>query len=140
MTTITTPHSLAALREEFRALEGTAWLNCQGVGPGARSVVRAVSDALSLWTAGRFDWLAWEESAEVARSLLAERLGLSSDRVAIVSSLAEAATTVASGFEWRRLAPAGRRVIVVGAGVRDPAGRFPRWRDFVDGRGRRACE
>jgi selenocysteine lyase/cysteine desulfurase len=85
----------AAFRAHFPALPRYAWLNTQGVPPGAKPVLAAVRAAMDAWTDGSFDWTAWEADAERARAICTRWLGAAPGSVAVVATLADAAATVA---------------------------------------------
>lgn len=108
--------TLADFRDEVSALGDSTWLNCQGVAPGARSVVDALCSAASLWRDGRFDWMAWDSDAEAARTLICAQLRRPPEQVALVSNLAEAAATVAHSIANGAPMWSGRRTVLVGAG------------------------
>jgi selenocysteine lyase/cysteine desulfurase len=87
--------ALAAFRAQFPALARVTWLSTAGVAPGARAVLDAVARAQREWETGTFDWRAWEDDADVARRRFAARIGATSESIALVSTLADAAATVA---------------------------------------------
>ncbi|WP_409464341.1 aminotransferase class V-fold PLP-dependent enzyme [Amycolatopsis sp. GA6-003] len=90
-----TPDEFRAL---FPALADQVWLDTPGAPPGAAPVVAALREALDGWSSGTFDWLEWDGASARARTLFADCLGVSSATVAAVSSLAEAAATVANSL------------------------------------------
>jgi selenocysteine lyase/cysteine desulfurase len=95
------------LRPLFPALERVVYLNTPTASPGAVPVLDAVRRAEAQWEAGEFSWQGWESEAEATRARFAELIGGEGDQVALVSSVAEAAATVATS-----LSPGG---VVVGA-------------------------
>jgi selenocysteine lyase/cysteine desulfurase len=95
------------LRSFFPALSGVTYLNNPTSAPGAEPVLEAVRRAEDAWAGGRFDWQAWEADAEATRSLYARLVGGRPEEIALVSSFAEAAASVAASL------PPGR--VVVGA-------------------------
>ena len=99
--------SLRAFRDLFPALEQYVWLNTPTVPPAARPVVGALRAAQDDWERGEFSWQAWEAEAYATRPLFARLINASEDSVALVGSVAEAASTVAASL------PPGR--IVVGS-------------------------
>lgn len=98
--------TLEQFRGEFVALETLAWLDTPGCPPAAGTVVESLRAALAAWETGDFSWQAWDETPDIARVELAELLGVRPEDVALVSSLSEAASTVA------RSLPRGHRVLV----------------------------
>jgi len=90
----------------FPALRSHVWLNTAGVPPGALPVLAAVRAALADWESGDFDWAVWEGQAEDTRGLFAQLIGAPPESVALVSSLAEAAATIA------HCVPPGRVVVL----------------------------
>lgn len=99
--------SQAEFRDLFPALETYTWLDTPGSPPAAAPVSAALRDTLTNWDTGDFAWLDWDLASDRARSAFADYVGVSSDRVAVMGSVAEAAATVASTL------PPG--TIVVGA-------------------------
>ncbi len=97
--------------DEFRGsvpvLEHLVWLNTPAAAPATTPVLRALRRTLDEWEGGTFSWLEWESTGYSTRPLFARLIGASPDCVGLVSSVAEAAATVASSL------PAGR--IVAGA-------------------------
>ena len=132
--TSTPPSDLAAFRAHFPALERFAWLNSATMPPAARSVIAAVQRATDAWVDGTEDWLVWEADAEHARTICARWLGVSKSSVALVSTLADAAATVARGIA--ALARSGHeRPRVVVPGVEFRSNLFP-WLALAD----RGCD
>lgn len=99
---------LAAFRALFPALERFTYLNTATAAPAARPVLQALRRAEREWEEGTFDWQAWEAEAHATRGLFARLIGAEASSVALVSSVSEAAATVA-----RSLRLPGR--VVVGA-------------------------
>ncbi|HEX2052058.1 MAG TPA: aminotransferase class V-fold PLP-dependent enzyme [Actinomycetota bacterium] len=95
------------LRAQFPALERLVWLNTPTAPPGAAPVVAALERALGEWSTGSFDWQAWEAEGEATRASFARMIGGRAECVALVTSVAEAAATVAASL------PPGR--VVTGA-------------------------
>jgi selenocysteine lyase/cysteine desulfurase len=95
----------AGFRSVFPALNRLVWLNTPTSPPAARPVLDALSQAERQWEDGSFSWEAWEDEAHATRALFARLIGAVEDEVALVSSLAEAAATVA------RSLPVGRVVV-----------------------------
>jgi selenocysteine lyase/cysteine desulfurase len=98
--------SLKDFRSRFAALHKVAWLDTPGCPPAAQPVLAAVRDALTAWEAGDFSWVKWDETPDAARSELAELLRVGAKDIGLVTSLSEAASTVA------RSLPRGSRVLV----------------------------
>lgn len=87
---------LTAFRASFPALDRLVWLNTATVPPGATPVLEAVRRALADWERGEFTWEDWEADAYATRGLYAAMLGVPKDTVALMPSVAEAASTVAA--------------------------------------------
>ncbi|TAM66943.1 MAG: aminotransferase class V-fold PLP-dependent enzyme [Microbacteriaceae bacterium] len=101
-----TPSSLLAFRAQFPSLTRFSWLDTPGCPPGARPVLDAVRSAVDAWERGEFSWIEWDDTPELARAKIARLLGVESSLVALVSSLSEAAATVAGAV------PDGGSVVV----------------------------
>ena len=86
------------LRRLFPALSKVVYLNNATSAPGAAPVVEALRRAEESWATGRFDWQAWEADAEATRPLFARLVGGRPEEVALVSSFAEAAASVAASL------------------------------------------
>jgi selenocysteine lyase/cysteine desulfurase len=99
--------NLSEFRAQFPALERVVYLNTPTAAPGARPVLDALRRVEAEWEAGRFSWQGWEAEGEATRASFAALIGGTADEVALVSSVAEAAATVAASL------PRGR--VVVGA-------------------------
>lgn len=95
----------AEFRALFPALRDRVWLDTPGAPPGPEPVVTAMREVFDAWSSGGFDWLDWDAAAADARELFAGFLGVPPGTVATVSSLAEAAATVAASL------PRGRVVV-----------------------------
>ncbi len=93
------------LRSLFPALARVTYLNTPTAAAAAVPVLGAVREAEDEWASGRFDWLGWEAQAEATRPLFARLVGGRAEDVALVSSVSEAASTVAAGL------PPGRVVV-----------------------------
>jgi selenocysteine lyase/cysteine desulfurase len=85
-------------RSLFPALERFAWFATPGVPPGAAPVADAVRHAVDEWQGGTFDWMDWERDAEAARRGFATLIGAAPASVALMATLAEAASTVAGSL------------------------------------------
>jgi selenocysteine lyase/cysteine desulfurase len=96
---------LAEFRNLFPALERFVWLNTPTVPPAARPVLDALHRAEADWEQGEFSWQTWESDAYATKPLFAGLIGAPEDSVALVGSVAEAATTVAASL------PRGRVVV-----------------------------
>jgi selenocysteine lyase/cysteine desulfurase len=97
--------TLLELRELFPVLGRLVWLDTPAAPPAARPVTGALRAAVDGWETGNFSWREWEAAAYSTRSLFARLLGVPETGVALMSSLAEAAATVA------RSLPPGRIVL-----------------------------
>ncbi|WP_406631403.1 aminotransferase class V-fold PLP-dependent enzyme [Amycolatopsis sp. WGS_07] len=95
----------AEFRALFPALRELTWLDTPGAPPGAAPVIAAMRETIDAWSSGRFAWQAWDGAAAQARELFAGLLGVPAGTVATVSSLSEAAATVAGSL------PRGRVVV-----------------------------
>ncbi len=98
---------LAAFRAQFPALDRVTYLNTAVATPGARPVLAAMRRAHEEWESGDFSWQAWEREAYATRELFSRLINADPDSVALTSSVAYAASTVAACL------PPGR--VVVGA-------------------------
>jgi selenocysteine lyase/cysteine desulfurase len=94
-------------RKEFPTLERVVWLNTATAAPPSRPVLEALRRAEREWEEGTFSWQAWERDGHATRPTFARLVGGQEDEVALVSSVSEAAATVAASL------PGGR--VVVGA-------------------------
>jgi selenocysteine lyase/cysteine desulfurase len=103
---LSTPAS--ELRRLFPALSKVVYLNNATSAPGAAPVVEALRRAEDAWATGRFDWQAWEADAEATRSLFADLVGGKPDEVALVTSFAEAAASVAESLKPGRIVVGAR--------------------------------
>lgn len=93
----------AAFRAQFPALERVTYLNTATASPGAAPVLAALRRVENEWEAGRFSWQGWEAEADATRELIARLVGGRASEVALASSLAEAAATVAAGLGGGRV-------------------------------------
>jgi selenocysteine lyase/cysteine desulfurase len=96
------------LRELVPALEEVVYLDTPTAAPASIPVLRALRGAQEEWLQGRFSWRAWEHAADETRPLFAGLIGVDPSCVALLSSLSEAAATVAASL------PPGQ--VVVGEG------------------------
>ena len=96
------------LRRLFPALSKVVYLNNATSAPGAAPVVDALRRAEDAWASGRFDWQAWEADAEATRPLFARLVGGKPEEVALVSSFAEAAASVAASLQPGRIVVGAR--------------------------------
>lgn len=87
--------SLVAFRAHFPSLERLSWFDTPGSPPGARPVIDAVRLALDSWERGDFSWTDWDAIPDLARVKVAALLGVDLRQIALVSSLSEAAATIA---------------------------------------------
>jgi len=90
--------SLSTFRTAFPALARISWLNTAAQAPGPQPVLAALQRAQHAWADGTFDWTTWETDAERARELFAARLNVPASTVALLSTLADAAATVAQSI------------------------------------------
>jgi selenocysteine lyase/cysteine desulfurase len=91
--------SFEQLRAEFPALERVTYLNTATSAPAARPVLEAMRRVLDEWASGEFSWQAWEGQAEATRELFGGLVGGKAGEVALLTSVAEAAATVAASLE-----------------------------------------
>jgi selenocysteine lyase/cysteine desulfurase len=125
----------SSFREMFPALARQVWLDTPASAPGAIPVTAALASAITGWQEGSLGAADWEAAEPRARSGFARYLGVPQAHVALMGSVAEAATTVAASlpgrggtvvvgdsefrsnlFPWLALATRGHRVIRVPAG------------------------
>ena len=97
--------SLEAFRALFPALERVVYLNTASVAPAPAPVRAAIDDLLDRWSSGEFSWQSWEADTDATRASFAELIGVDEFSVALMSSVAEAASTVAASL------PPGRVVV-----------------------------
>jgi selenocysteine lyase/cysteine desulfurase len=102
-------------RQAFDALRDLTWLSTAGVAPGARPVVAALRTACDQWANGTFNWIAWESDAEHVRESVAGLMGVPPSTVALLSTLADAAATVARSFAERMPRQTARPRVLVPA-------------------------
>jgi selenocysteine lyase/cysteine desulfurase len=95
------------LRLLFPALERVVYLNTPTASPAARPVLEALRRAETEWESGEFSWQRWEEEGDATREMFARLIGGRDGPVSLVSSVAEAAATVAAAL--------GSGRVVVGA-------------------------
>ncbi|SDS57621.1 aminotransferase class V-fold PLP-dependent enzyme [Microlunatus soli] len=97
---------LDGFRQQFPITERLSWLATPSCAPAASPVLRAVRAELDRWADGDADWTERDRRAEACRRRFAELLGRPADQVALLSSTAEAAATVAGSV------PSGGRIVV----------------------------
>ena len=107
--------TFVAFRDAFDALRRVSWLSTAGVAPGARPVIAALRAACDAWADGTFDWMAWEAEAECVRQSVAALIGVRPTSIALLSTLAEAATTVAASQCWSPFRSATRPRVLIPA-------------------------
>jgi selenocysteine lyase/cysteine desulfurase len=100
--------NLDDLRSLFPALKRVVYLNTPTASPAARPVLQAVRRAESEWESGEFSWQGWEEEADATRAIFAELIGDRDGPVSLVSSVAEAAATVAASLSSGRVVVGAR--------------------------------
>lgn len=83
-------------RALFPALASHTWFDTPGAPPAAEPVAAAIRDALDEWSAGRADWLDWDAVPQQVRTLIAAAHRVPSTSVALLTSVSEAAATVAA--------------------------------------------
>jgi selenocysteine lyase/cysteine desulfurase len=91
------------VRSLFPALDRVVYLNTPTAAPAARPVLDAVRRAEDEWASGEFSWQGWEAEADATREAFARMVGGADGHVSLVSSMAEAATTVAAGLDPGRV-------------------------------------
>lgn len=96
---------LATFRSRFPALERITYLNTATAAPGAMPVLEALRRVQGEWEAGEFSWQGWEAEGEATRDLFGRLVGGAGEDVALMTSVAEAAATVAGSL------PSGRVVV-----------------------------
>jgi selenocysteine lyase/cysteine desulfurase len=117
-------------RRHWPHLTDLVWLNTPSIAPAADAVAAALWRAIDRWQRGEQVIDDWEDDVEACRTLIARLLGRPRETVALVGSLAEAASLVASSlppgqvvvaaeefrsnlFPWLALGERGREVVVV---------------------------
>lgn len=130
MTITNQPLDPAGFRALFPALAAQVWLDTPATPPGAIPVTSALTAAISAWQDGTLGADEWHAATPAARSRFARYLGVLAGHVALMGSVAEAATTVAMSlperkgtivvgddefrsnlFPWLALRPRGYRVL-----------------------------
>jgi selenocysteine lyase/cysteine desulfurase len=96
------------LRSLFPALERVVYLNTPTASPGARPVLDTLRRVETEWERGEFSWQAWEAEADATRELFAGLVGGRAEHVSLVSSVAEAAATVAASLSPGRVVVGAR--------------------------------
>lgn len=97
---------LDQFRRQFPITEQLSWLATPSCAAPATPVLHATHAAIDSWADGEVSWTARDQQADHCRRLVADLLGVGRHRVALLSSTAEAAATVA------RSLPAGGRIVV----------------------------
>lgn len=92
-----------AFRRQFPALERLVWLNTPTHPPAARAVLDALRRVEREWESGEGSWHAWEEDADATREQFARLIGVEASTVALMTSVAEAASTVAASLSGGRV-------------------------------------
>jgi selenocysteine lyase/cysteine desulfurase len=93
--------SPSSFRAVFPALARQVWLDTPASAPGAMPVTAALASAITGWQEGSLGAADWEAAGPRARSGLARYLGVPEAHVALMASVAEAATTVAASLLGR---------------------------------------
>jgi selenocysteine lyase/cysteine desulfurase len=101
------------LRSLVPALSRVTYLNTPTSAPGTTPVLEAVRRAEDDWLSGRFEWMSWEADAEATRTLFARMIAARPEDVALLSTHAEAAATIAASL--RPDPRGGRARVVVGS-------------------------
>lgn len=96
---------LASFRSLFPALQRVTYLNTATAAPGAIPVLESLRRVQAEWESGEFSWQAWESEGETSRDLFGRIVGGAGQDVTLMSSVAEAAATVAASL------PRGRVVV-----------------------------
>jgi selenocysteine lyase/cysteine desulfurase len=84
-------------------LTDLVWLNTPSIAPAADAVAAAQWRAIDRWQRGEQVIDDWEDDVEACRTLIARLLGRPRETVALVGSLAEAASLVAASLPPGRL-------------------------------------
>ena len=100
--------NLDELRGLFPALENVTYVNTATSNPASTPVLEAMRRVQEEWASGEFSWQAWEAEAEETRELFAGLVGGQAAHVGLLTSVSEAAATVAASLQ-----PPGK--IVVGS-------------------------
>ncbi|MGH2734547.1 MAG: aminotransferase class V-fold PLP-dependent enzyme [Actinomycetota bacterium] len=85
----------AEFRSLFPALKNFVYLNTPTAPPGSLPVLDALRRAETTWEEGAFTWRGWEDEAQDTRPLFGKLIGAAPESVALLTSLSEAAATVA---------------------------------------------
>ena len=101
MSSSSTAPDWPAIRAQFAATEGQAYLNSATYGPPPRPVAEAVLAAHAEWTRGHGDWSAWEGAGERARAAFARLIGAPRETVALLPAVSVAAGQVAERLPFR---------------------------------------
>ena len=96
---------ISHFRGQFPALGAKVWLKTASVGPAALPVLAALRAAVDGWERGELDLRTWDAEAQETRALFARILGADASQIALTTSVAQAAATVAA------LVPRGRVVV-----------------------------
>lgn len=95
----------ATWRSAVPATDSWVWLDTPGSPPALRPVAAALSDAVSCWLDGDFDWAEWDARPQRVRELLARWLEIEPGRISLMTSAAEAAATVAASTHGTVVVP-----------------------------------
>jgi selenocysteine lyase/cysteine desulfurase len=90
--------NVAELRALFPGLKDTTYLNTATMAMGCTPAREAYERAVSLWSAGRFDWMEAERAGEEVRGGFAQIIGARSEEVAIVPAVSSGAGIVAANL------------------------------------------
>ena len=95
-----TDEELHSWRKEFPSLEATIHLANCSQGAQSRTVSAAVDNYMDNWLRAGADWDYWVEEVNAAKAEFARLIGAEPGEVAVVSSVSEAVSTVASALDY----------------------------------------
>jgi selenocysteine lyase/cysteine desulfurase len=98
----------AEFRSQFPSLANLVWVNTPSVAPAADPVAEALKRAIRRWQRGEASANDHEKDIDACRALIAALIGQPKRSVALVGSLAEAASTVAASIAHGRVVVAAQ--------------------------------
>ena len=93
---------LKTWRKEFPGLEATIHLANCSQGAQSRTVSSALDNYMDNWLQKGADWDYWVEEVNASKAEFARLIGAKPEEVAVVSSVSEAVSTVASALDYSR--------------------------------------
>lgn len=104
-------HPFSSYRKLFPILEHTAQLSSCSQSALSLPVRQAADDYLESWLRRGADWGYWMELVGLARAEFAKLIGAAADDVAVVGSVSDAASGIASALRFDGDAGARRRIV-----------------------------